>query len=323
MTTSSWQLTGPVLIFEDPAPILEDTGSSRSSVLRVWLNDEHWVDIPGVPRWAARRLVSHRREANLGELTRGLDAGHRSVFGELCQRLQLAGVLVPQDRPPLYGRTITIAGEGRLALEVTQQALSAGVGTLVLQTVSEQSDIRDWLTIHQPRNVLRRTAAPHEIEWHPTELVIVAPDSPTWDPLLMSRLTTAGVAHLVLRATESTAMLGPLVHPGVTPCLECLSLQAAVADPRHPQQQEQLSHVVCHPPKWLATVAAAQTLLAATEFLHRGHCPGLAGQIRAAPSEPRADHVSWSRHPHCRCTALTRLLRARSSGVVRAAASAR
>jgi len=59
-------------------------------------------------------------------------------------------------------------------------------------------------------------AAPPET----TDLVVLC-DFLVADPRVVRELHTARVAHLLVRLRDGAGLVGPLVIPGVTSCLEC------------------------------------------------------------------------------------------------------
>ena len=54
-------------------------------------------------------------------------------------------------------------------------------------------------------------------------------------PLWTFALQAAGVPHLLAEVHETTAVLGPFVHPGRTSCLGCRDLHRTEGDPGWPR----------------------------------------------------------------------------------------
>jgi hypothetical protein len=92
-----------------------------------------------------------------------------------------------------------------------------------------QDAVRDLVRTTSPSI---RTTLPANRQ-HPDVAVL----TPTADahPDLASSLQAAGVPHLVAEVHETTAVLGPFVQPGRTPCLRCRDLHRTARDPGWPR----------------------------------------------------------------------------------------
>ncbi len=142
-----------------------------------------------------------------------------------------------------------------------------------------------------------------------TDLVVLS-DYLVVDPRMLRDLRAEGVAHLQVRVRDGTGLVGPLVIPGVTSCLECADLHRKDRDPAWPALAAQLRDTV--------GTADRATLLATTALalsqVHR-----VIGAVRGAdagePNAPTALNATlefdlhagsivarqWSKHPLCSC----------------------
>ena len=118
------------------------------------------------------------------------------------------------------------------------------------------------------------------------------------------------VPHLAASADEAIGVVGPLVIPGRTACLNCLDLTRADRDPAWPLILAQLDGRQPDPPACDAPLAAAVAAQAAAQ--------ALAFIDRDAPAGPVADGTlelvlpgwqwrrrTWPRHNRCSCRSYT------------------
>jgi hypothetical protein len=137
------------------------------------------------------------------------------------------------------------------------------------------------------------------------DLVVLARPWAASDPLVAG-IHRAGVPHLVATVRGQTGVVGPLVVPGVTSCLQCADLHRRDADPRWPRLAAQLT--ATEPPPSGATVTclltAATAALQVLAYLDGDAGPGTLG----ATIELRPPHLfprirRWPAHPSCGCGA--------------------
>jgi hypothetical protein len=156
-----------------------------------------------------------------------------------------------------------------------------------------------------------RRAAP-EVTTGPVEpgrlpdLVVLGSVRPVEEDL-RAVLQNAGLPHLPVGIRETTAIVGPLVLPGRTPCLRCTDLHRAERDPAWPLLAAQLTDdryrrlepcdVV------LATLAAAVGTLQCLAYLDGGAPASLGGTLELALPDWRLRRRSWPPHRHCGCGA--------------------
>ncbi|MCA2190710.1 ThiF family adenylyltransferase [Nonomuraea cavernae] len=134
------------------------------------------------------------------------------------------------------------------------------------------------------------------------DLVILAPVGPL-DGVLVSELTTLGIAHLLVSAFEGHGSVGPLVLPGRTACLHCLDLTRRDGDPDWPIVTARLGG---YPPGEIACDTTLAALMAASVT---GHALAYLDGREAAVTNGTVDVMPdwhwktrpWSPHPECRC----------------------
>ena len=145
----------------------------------------------------------------------------------------------------------------------------------------------------------------------PTDLVVLA-DSLVADPRVVRELHAGGVAHLPVRVRDGVGLVGPLVIPGVTSCLECADLHRSDRDAAWPAVAAQLRHAVASTDR--ATVLATAAL-ALNQIDHVVRAVRGGGDPdRAAEPPPTLDTTlefditvgtvvarRWSRHPRGPC----------------------
>jgi bacteriocin biosynthesis cyclodehydratase domain-containing protein len=145
----------------------------------------------------------------------------------------------------------------------------------------------------------------------PTDLVVLA-DVLVARPHLVRALIADGVPHLPVRVRDGTGLVGPLVVPGVTSCLECGDLHRSDRDAAWPALAAQLRDTVGTADRAtvLATAALAlRQIDLVIRAVHGGHEP------QNSPDPPPTLDTTlefdvdtgevtarrWSRHPRCAC----------------------
>lgn len=125
-----------------------------------------------------------------------------------------------------------------------------------------------------------------------------------FDPELIEHFMRDGQEHLIVgKSAGGVAHCGPLVAPGITPCLQCLSL---ANEERFGKAHSQLtaSSGTCEElPVAIAHQLSAITAHAALRFIDTGSAPLKGAQIHLNFLEPFTPTTTrFSRHPQCRCT---------------------
>jgi hypothetical protein len=146
------------------------------------------------------------------------------------------------------------------------------------------------------------------------DLVLVCPDVPHVDYELRGRLLADGIPHLLAAAHETVGVVGPMVVPGRSPCLQCLDLHRVDRDPGWPVVAAQFTASgrqfdgTCAVEACdiaLGSAVAAQACLAALAYLDDPDAPNV--PLTGAAVELRlGDDLwcrrAWSVHPRCGCS---------------------
>jgi bacteriocin biosynthesis cyclodehydratase domain-containing protein len=120
-----------------------------------------------------------------------------------------------------------------------------------------------------------------------------------------------GVPHLPVGLRDGTAVIGPLLVPGLTACLDCVELHRLDRDPIWPALAAQLSTTRPEQsePNHLAIAVTAAGLAASQALCHLddGEPEALGASLELTGLGERLRRRSWPPHPHCDCaTAPTR-----------------
>jgi hypothetical protein len=250
--------------------------------------------------WDPRRAVLVRPPSGLtpttlAELLRSMQSGAtlaelNSRFGidtsELVASLVDAGLVTSTGRRRTRSASIRIHGRGPLS-DLLAGALRCS-GALVTHS-----------------NLAK--AAPPDA----TDLVVLS-DFLVADPRVVRELHTARVAHLPVRVRDGAGLVGPLVIPGMTSCLDCADLHRSDRDAAWPAVAAQLRRTVGSADR--ATVLATAALaLNQVDRVIRAVRDGL-GVGESAEPPPTLDTTlefdvnagaivarRWTRHPRCWC----------------------
>jgi bacteriocin biosynthesis cyclodehydratase domain-containing protein len=315
----------------------------KQGELQIGLDPRHATVVEGLPDTvvaAAQRLTGHRTTTDLLD---GLAPADRDGFTELLKALLDQGFLedaagAPARRPgealasavhalhtevhPIERADLKIAvrGDGRLAVTVACLLAGAGVGWVHV-SASGAVQPEDVGTGYLPDDVgvPRRVAARRAVRRaaanvrtapfgsaHSPDLVVLT-DALVPRPEEVDMLTAGTMPHLLVRARDTTGIVGPFVVPGLTSCLRCADLHRCDRDECWPQLavqlagQAQLTDVAgTH-----ATAAfAVMQALDAAAWLRGGSQPPPATCEVSVELDLRsvtARHRGWSPHPGCQC----------------------
>ncbi|MEO3756746.1 cyclodehydratase [Mycobacterium sp. B14F4] len=240
---------------------------------------------------AAAELASLLRHLQSGATMADLHADVPDVDGAIVETLVAsllaAGLVTSHPRPGARTAAVRVHGRGPLS-DLLAGALRCS-GTRVTQSSRTHSGV------------------PPE----PTDLVVLA-DYLVADPRVVRDLHAGAVAHLAVRVRDGIGLVGPLVIPGVTSCLECADLHRSDRDAAWPAVAAQLRHTVGNADRatMLATAALALSQIdRVVRAVRGGDDPD-----RAAEPPPTLDTTlefdvnvgsvvarRWSRHPRCPC----------------------
>ncbi|MEV0969168.1 ThiF family adenylyltransferase [Microtetraspora glauca] len=218
---------------------------------------------------------------------------------------------------------VRVYGAGRVGAQVASLLAASGVGHLCVvdagtarpQDVAPGGLGRPEVGTSREEGAVEvaRRLAPGVNAWtgrtasHPADgarrpdLVILAPVEPL-DSLLVRELHDAGIPHLLVSAYEGCGCVGPLVIPGVTPCLRCRDLFRRDRDPSWPAVQARLGgfpagEIACDAA--LSALVAAQAAGQALAWLE-----GAAVSNDTLEITPDWDwrRRAYDRHPRCHCS---------------------
>ncbi|QGQ18795.1 thiamine biosynthesis protein ThiF [Cellulomonas sp. JZ18] len=292
----------------------------------LWCSVDDTTDLTSLTRASAvTATVAALRTAGLlrpdpprADVVRGPTAGDAAAWALL--RPDGAGESVVRARA---AAVVGVVGLGATGAQVARLLATAGVGTLLLddeapvRSTDVAAGAHRWSDVGAPRATAVRRAlrdvAPdvrvdHDAE--PDAVVVVEHDAA--DPARAAMLTSASVPHLSVVVRAADAVVGPWVRPGDGPCLRCLDLHRADADPAWPRV---LAAVAGRPARGTApaggaagevgVLAAACAALASAQVLTMlaGAVPALCGttaEIGLPDLVPRLR--TWSPHPDCGCT---------------------
>jgi hypothetical protein len=145
----------------------------------------------------------------------------------------------------------------------------------------------------------------------PADLVVLA-DYLVADPRVVRHLHAARVAHLPVRVRDGVGLVGPMVIPGVTSCLECADLHRSDRDAAWPAVAAQLRHTVGTADRATVLATAALALNQVDRVIRAVRVGQEVGRSTEPP--PTLDTTlefdvnsgevvarRWSRHPRCEC----------------------
>ncbi len=211
---------------------------------------------------------------------------------------------------------VLITGYGRLAVPLAATLAQAGVGH-VDAAVSGRAETRDAAVgglspadTGRPRGT---AAADAVIRAAPaTNVRPLREDTATFvvqagacRPAGLAALAYARrrVAHLAVEIRDGTAIVGPLVPPTGSPCLNCVDLHRRDRDPAWPALAAQLSTGPEHIAPLGVTTLLVVTGYAAEEVLAYvdGDTPQTLGTTIEISAPGREIRHSWPAHPDCGC----------------------
>lgn len=282
----------------DGAVIMAEVDPRLESLLR-WMDGSH-------------RLVDVHRQAERLDLDQDL-------VDWALRMLAQAGLLIDsQTLPPSepdQGYRIRLVGAGMFGKPLAEALIRAGISSLTVVDGEPPPRSRypgAGLATTQAEALKaeldRATAIPitvtnhwSKLEGMRPQLTIVASDTAEVDRVLTADLLRADQPHLVVRALSGGAVIGPLVVPGRSPCLQCMDLTRRDNDPVWPILLAQLSRLPMSPEpliaEWAATTAVAHTLA----YLGGQIPETVGGTVELTPPTYLTRTRRWSLHPGCGC----------------------
>jgi len=224
---------------------------------------------------------------------------------------------------------VLISGPARIAAPLGSVLAAAGVGHIDT-AVAGRADAADTAVGgigHDDRGRPLRTAvadavlraAPHAVttslrEGNATFVIQIGPSVPA--ETLAYGYARRQLPHLLIEERDNALLVGPLVAPAGSPCLNCLDLHRRDRDPAWPALTAQLTTSADEPmPIAIATVTIAVGMAAGQVLAYVDGGPvatfGASFEINAgAPPRRR----SWAPHPRCDCRGHRSRGRRRSGG---------
>ncbi len=266
-------------------------------------------------------------DAHALQIARGSEATRRRLAGE-CAAVALRGgdhevrrsahqlsapSLVMQRR---LAAQVLVTGSSRLAVPIASILAASGVGQVHADQdgVVRLSDSAPAGLLpgdaHRPRGVaaadaLRRVAPDLDVS-RPrrgleTFVVLVGFSAPA--SLTALAYGSRRLAHLAISVRDGTVVVGPLVRPGRSPCLNCLDLHRTDLDPDWQAIVAQLHTSPDVGEPVAATTALAAAAFAAHEVLSHidGGSPATLGATVEIAEPGRSTRRQWSQHPSCGC----------------------
>ncbi|HSV68164.1 MAG TPA: ThiF family adenylyltransferase [Mycobacteriales bacterium] len=283
----------------------------------------------GADRETVTRLVRGLRQCGLvvdGEPV-GLTALGRPDTAERLEPDRAGLSLASPARAPIStllrrrDATVAVHGAGRLGAPVATLLGAAGVGRVrvIDREMARPCDAApgglapsDAFTprLAAAMAAVRRAAPETEVgPIRPREvpdLVVLTGMDPV-EPQVRAGLHRIGAPHLPVSIRESTAVVGPLVLPGLSSCLTCADLQRRDRDPAWPVLAAQLSIRRRRQTEpcdvTLAIFAASLAVLQALTLLDGGEPATLHGTLELRLPDWRVRRRTWPAHPHCDCGA--------------------
>jgi bacteriocin biosynthesis cyclodehydratase domain-containing protein len=216
---------------------------------------------------------------------------------------------------------VRVHGAGRVGAALAAVLAASGVGHLEVVDDGQARPCHAGPAGLEPQDagrrrddaavgLLRRTAPSADARAGATPsrvaLAILA-GSRAHDLRAKAALAAAGTPHLVATVQEVRGLVGPLVVPGSTPCLDCLDLHRRDRDPGWPLLAAQRAAPgPATTPACDAALALAVAACAALQALAHldGQLPAVvAGTLELTPPDHRWRRRSWTVHPACGCVA--------------------
>jgi bacteriocin biosynthesis cyclodehydratase domain-containing protein len=126
------------------------------------------------------------------------------------------------------------------------------------------------------------------------------------EPQLFGYWLSRDIPHLPIVLTDTGVHVGPLIEPGVTPCLYCLERHRTDADPARPAIASQLwgRTSPVETPLTVSEVVALATRLAVRRLSTKAAAESVAMSLFVNAATGEAATREWVRHPECGCAAL-------------------
>lgn len=260
----------------------------------------------GIPPDRARRLLDLlRAHGALVEAPAG-----RWHFASLGQRAPRSLAL---DADALAASNPTPAdGFSVLAARARQEVVVAGAGPLALEICALLRRAGARATLIGPY-AGGPAGVPAAQEGDPAPDLAVVVGTLPLPPDAAAAWHSAGTLHVPVAVGTSTALVGPVVHPGRTACVRCLDLGRTDLDPGWPVLLAQALPAAVGPvpevdaeTSLLALTASITAMAALAALDGRDGATGVS--LEVSLPWPEVTQRRWLPHPDCGCGAATRAL---------------
>lgn len=254
------------------------------------------------------------------------------VLDAVLERLLAAG-LVGDSRPIASGSTegpVRVVGAGVLGRAVAAQLRAAGVPLELCDDTPADEDLYPHAPLGATRaqalaaefarpdgppgddglpTALRSAPAPRRDS--PDALTVLACD--TWEPdrVVTDALLREDRPHLLVRPFADGVVVGPLVVPGRSACVNCLDAARTATDPGWPALLALLTRRPARPPADLVTLAAVLAVTQACGWREGRRAELVGATVTVLPPDRRLRIQRWPRHPACGCGGPAALVRSR------------
>jgi len=211
---------------------------------------------------------------------------------------------------------VRVCGRGRMVAPVAALLAAAGVGRVELE-IPGRAAIGDHAVggllpgdegrsrLLAAQDAVLRAAPDTKVCAVGTERVdlVIFLGTPRPAPLAATTYALRRQPHLTAWLRDGTVVVGPLVEPGRTTCLQCVDLHRQDRDPAWPLLAAQLATTPERPEPGevgVVTAGAALTVMQALYYLDGGEPETMGGTLELR-GPGRIRRRSWTPHPRCRC----------------------
>lgn len=273
---------------------------------------------------AVRILTGLRRSGVL--LPAPLDGEQVDDSGRLVPELvdltaaQSSALLGTQSLSARRRRHVVIDGANRIGVPLGALLAASGVGRLSFLdpdcvrrcdtgvgglSIQDEGEPRVSAALQAIRRISSVLEAPNEQAPSEADLIILCQPWTAHDRVQAAR-AAGRTSHLTVAVREATVVIGPLVLPGLTSCLQCADLHRTDRDPRWPAVAAQLvsghNRAMHEPTNVLASLAAALAAGQILDHLDGTRAPDvIEATLELRPPDWRLHRRPWPPHPDCGC----------------------
>lgn len=329
-----WRDSSTLQLGVDPcrAVVLCDVGASTTALLDL-LDGRRTLDEVvagsrplGVPAEVVAALVGQLARCGAvvdGSPAAGLErrlsvAGHQRLEPDLQALSLTAGADAGRHLAARGRRRVLVRSTGRVGPVLAALLAASGVGRVSVAghgtVTADETAVGGLLPddVRRPyalaaADAVRRAAPETDTRLHDPGAadVVVLVGGPGPAPPERLRWVTLGVPHLPVVHRDGAALIGPLVIPGLTACLDCVELHRADRDPAWPALAAQLATApagtVEASHSAIATAAGALAAMQVLCHLDGGEPEALGATLELTELGAGLRRRPWSPHPRCGC----------------------